>query len=218
MNTALRRYGWTLPPLLAVVVVGAASLFVKLPRAFDYSDPVIWGCVALALALGLGLMQPERWLYSETARLAHAFKEHHGVSDDRAEVALTAVAGAHDAASRLRSADNGFRDDLAEEVSEAADRLDDVARLVFYKPEELPKYQALIIRSESVVDAIEDHARLRARAVHAGEVDTSRNLALEGLTSLQGAMDASVKREVATILNRIEANVATAEVLLRPRQ
>lgn len=217
MSPRFRRVAPFLPALFAVGCVAAASLFVNLPSLFPYSDAVVLGVVALIVALGLGLMLPDAWIYSDAQRLAHAFKAHHGVSGDRAEVALGAVASAHDAATRLRTADNGFRDDLKMAAGQAADRLDDVARLIFYKPDQLPKYQALVIRAESVIDAVEDHARVRARAVEASEVATSRDLALSGLTSLQGALDASQQREVASILGRIEANVATAEMLLRPK-
>ncbi len=217
MSDAIRRFGWALPAIGAAVFVGGLSQTQVLPSYFAQSDALIWGAGTLLLALGLGLMLPETWLYSDAARLAHAFKEHHGVSGDRAEVALGAVGNAHSAAERLRAADTGFREDLSGQVALTADRLDEVARIIFYKPDQLPKYQALIIRAESVVDAIEDHGRLKAKAGSGDEVSASRGLALDGLESLQSALDASKSKEVAAILNRIEANVATAETLLRPR-
>lgn len=217
VSSGFRRWVVFLPAALAVVMVVSLSFGLLLPSLFPYSDAVVLGLAAGALALGLGLMLPEGWMYSETARLAHAFKTYHGVSGDRAEVALSAVSGAHDAATRLRQADNGFRDDLAALAREAAGRLDDVARLIFYKPDQLPKYQALVIRAQSVIDAVEDHAKVRARAVSDTEIAKSRDMAQAGLTRLHEALDASQHREVAAILGRIEANVATAETLLRPR-
>lgn len=215
-STSRQLITWA-PALVAGVGVAVASLFVTLPALFSYSDAVMLGAIAFGVALGLGLMLPEGWLYSDDERLSHAFKQYHGVSGDRADVALKAVASSHRAANRLRRADNGFREDLKSEVHGVADRLDDVARLIFYKPDELPKYQALIIRAESVIGAVEDHAKVRDRAVGEAEIQTSRDMAQAGLESLLGALDASQQREVAAILGRIEANVATAEVLLRPR-
>ncbi len=217
MNALNRQLvGWA-PALLAALAVAGASWGLTLPPMFPFSDAVILGAATFGIAVGLGFMIPESWLYSDAQRLSHAFTQHHGVSGDRADVALKAVAVSHQAAERLRAADNGFRDDLRAGVVAAADRLDDVARLIFYKPDELPKYQALIIRAESVIDAIEDHAKVRDRAVDDAEVDTSRDLARSGLNSLLEALDASQQREVGAILGRIEANVATAEILLRPR-
>lgn len=212
------RY-WTgfLPAGLGIATIGGASLTLSLPSLFPYSDAVLFGLAATLFASGLGLMLPERWLYSDAERLAHAFKHHHGVSDDRALVALRAVEAAHTSATRLRLADNGFRDDLASSAGDAANRLDDVARLIFYKPDQLPKYQALIIRAESVIGAVEDHAKLRSRAQNDAEIAASRELANAGLSSLSEALDASQQREVAQILDRIEVNVATAETLLRPK-
>lgn len=217
MNKSKFNSKWWLPAALAVVAVSLAAFWLPLPSLFPYSDAAILGGAALFLALGLGLMLPDGWLHSETARLAHAFKEYHGVSGDRAEVALGAVQKAHDAATRLRVANNGFQADLAKDVAASADRLDDVARVVFYRPDVLPKYQALIIRAESVIEAIEDHAKVREKAVSESEIETSRGLVRDGLASLSGALDASQQKDVATILNRIEASVATADVLLRPK-
>lgn len=221
MSDASRFWVGLAPALIALLAVGALSLFLVLPSFFPYSDAVLLGASAMLLALGVGLMLPEGWFYSDTQRLAHAFKSYHGVSDDRAVVALRAVEAAHSAATRLRQADTGvrggFRDDLAAAADQSADRLDDVARLIFYKPDQLPKYQALVIRAESVIDAVEDHARLRTRAQSEAEIATSRDLASAGLSSLTEALDASQQREVAQILDRIEVNVSTAEILLRPR-
>jgi len=217
VNQRVRRWAAALPAVIAVVVVIGVSQVLPLPWLFPYSDVVLLALAATGLAFGLGMMLPEGWLYSDEARLSHAFRAHHGVSGDRADVALSAVAGAHEAATRLRAADNGFQQDLAQSARDAAGRLDDVARLIFYKPEELPKYQALVVRAESVIDAVEDHAKLRQRAVNEAEVAASRSLAQGGLVSLHGALDASQQREVASILGRIEANVATAEILLRPK-
>ncbi|MEO1239075.1 MAG: hypothetical protein AAFW64_05325 [Pseudomonadota bacterium] len=217
MSDARRFYTGFAPAIVAAAGVGALSLFLPMPILFPYADAVILGGAVFMLSVGLGLMLPDNWLYSDAERLAYAFKSHHGVSDDRAIVALRAVDAAHTAAVRLRRADNGFREDLAASALIAADRLDDVARLIFYKPDQLPKYQALVIRAESVIDAVEDHARVRARTINEGEVATSRDLAHAGLSSLLEALDASQQREVAQILDRVEVNVATAETLLRPR-
>ena len=221
MSDAKRFWAGLIPALFAVLVTGALSLFLVLPSVFAYSDPVLLGAAASLLALGVGMMLPEGWYYTDAERLAHAFRSYHGVSGDRAVVALKAVEAAHSAATRLRQADTGlrggFRDDLAAAADQSADRLDDVARLIFYKPDQLPKYQALIIRAESVIDAVEDHARLRMRAQNEAEIATSRDLASAGLSSLTEALDASQQREVAQILERIEVNVSTAETLLRPR-
>ncbi|MEL7459811.1 MAG: hypothetical protein AAFX45_13185 [Pseudomonadota bacterium] len=221
MSEGARFWTGLAPAGLAVLLVGAASFALTPPRLFPYSDAVLLGGMAALLALGLGLTLPERWFYSDAERLAHAFKSHHGVSDDRAVVALRAVEAAHSAATRLRRADTGvrggFHPDLAAAAEQSANRLDDVARLIFYKPDQLPKYQALVIRAESVIDAVEDHAKLRARAQNEAEIATSRDMANAGLSSLSDALDASQTREVAQILDRIEVNVATAETLLRPR-
>lgn len=217
MSEGLRFWLGLGPAMVSGLAVAGFAVSVPLPNLSAAPDAMVLGVAGAAMALGLGYLIPERWLHSESARLSHAFKSHHGVSDDRAEVALRAVQSAHAAAMRLRRADNGFQDGLAKSAAEAADRLDEVARLVFYKPDELPKYQALVIRADSVIGAVEDHAKVRSRAVDEAEVAASREMAQSGLQSLHGALDASRQKEVAAILDRIEVNVATAETLLRPR-
>ncbi|MEO0830673.1 MAG: hypothetical protein AAFY03_09465, partial [Pseudomonadota bacterium] len=150
------------PPLVAAALVVAYGLTVPLPHLFPYSDAVLLGALALLLALGLACLMPDQWLFTAPERLRHLFMARHQIGPDQAETSLGLIERAMRQARRLRDADNGFDPTLGCRVEETADSLECIAHFVFDSPGETRSHLALVNRADLLVEAVEDHAKLRS--------------------------------------------------------
>ncbi|MBY6161781.1 hypothetical protein KUV73_12910 [Mameliella alba] len=209
-----------LPMLLvlgAVLVAGLAYLaFVRLPMPFPGAHVAVAVVLGLALSLGGLMLLPARALHSEAALLAHAFDALHGTQAGRHATALATVIDTHDRARRIRRIVPGTQQDIAELLTRTADRFDALARSLFYAPRELPKVQAVLARSDLVVEAIETHGALRARAGGEGkDVEASRAHLRSSIESLHAALDGLEARAITSLLEKVEVASSTAETLLR---
>ncbi len=148
--------------LTAVLAVGLVYVaVVPIPAWFPFAHVLLPAGVALMLALGLLAMMPARWLFSEAFLLRHAFNQMHGAGSGRYSTALATVIATHDKASRIRRIAPATQPDIRALLNGTADRFDQIARSLFYQPQELPRIQAVLSRAELVVEAIETHGDLR---------------------------------------------------------
>ncbi|KHQ50857.1 hypothetical protein [Mameliella alba] len=209
-----------LPMLLVLVVVLLAGLaylaFVRLPLWFPGAHVVIAVVLGLALTLGALMLLPARMLHSEAALLSHAFDQLHGAQSGRHATALATVIETHDRARRIRRIVPGTQEDIAALLTRTADRFDALARSLFYAPGELPRVQAVLARSDLVVEAIETHGALRARTGGDGkDVEASRAHLRTSIQSLHDALDGLEARAITSLLEKVEVASSTAETLLR---
>lgn len=226
LEQMLRGGGGRLPtrvplgPLLtvlgAVLAAGLAFLtFVRLPLYFPGFHVVAAVALGLMLSLGVLMMLPARWLHSEAALLRHAFDEMHGAQSGRFGTALETVIDTHERARRIRRIAPATQDDISALLNRTADRFDDIARSLFYAPQELSRVQTVLSRSELVVEAIETHGKLRARAREGKDVDLSRAHLRSSIESLHDALDTVEARAITSLLEKVEVASSTAETLLR---
>jgi hypothetical protein len=203
--------------LTAVLAVGLVYVaVVPIPAWFPFAHVLLPAGVALMLALGLLAMMPARWLFSEAFLLRHAFNQMHGAGSGRYSTALATVIATHDKASRIRRIAPATQPDIRALLNGTADRFDQIARSLFYQPQELPRIQAVLSRAELVVEAIETHGDLRARAGGAGkDVEVSRARLRSSLAALHDVLDDVDARAVASLLDKVDIASSTAETLLR---
>lgn len=212
------------PWLLACGAAAAATIFAlnaRLPLPFEGFAALAAAALAFAGTLAAGLAFPARWLWSDEERLHHAFRARHGLSDTRAELALEAITRAHGRAARLRLASADFSDALRDAAERSADALDAAARDIFYDPVTLATHRATLLRSELVEEAVDAHARLRARSRGKAiepQIEASRDKVATALTSLEEALDAAGSRAADRLLIEVGVSSATAETLLKPRR
>ncbi len=204
-------------PVAAAGLIAAAATQIQLPWIFPYSDAVIFGLATTLLAIAGLMMLPDRALHDGDTRLRHAFSELHGIGGGRAESALRSVYAARHHAERLETASEGFIPELEARVTETAHRLTDLAKLIFYKPETVDRHRALIVRAESVVDAVETHAKLRRKTQDETVIADARQQVIAALDSLSSGLEASDAREIAALLSQIDVSVGVAESLLTHR-
>lgn len=219
MGTRHRRTPWRM--LLAVLVTAMAAGLVAaaalpLPRLFPGSDAVIWGVLAAVLALGLVMMLPDCHLHSPHARLLHAFRARHGVGRDRAEHALETASEVHERADRLRAAAADLEPEAARRTTAVSDRLDGLARAVFYDPSCLSTVQPVASRSELVVEAAEGVARLAREAGSDPATLSAADDLDAALDALSAALDDLDGRRALGVARDVSVASETAELLLSP--
>ena len=210
-----------LPMLLvlgAVLVAGLAYLtFVRLPIWFPYSQVVVAFVLGLLLSLGLLTLLPANKLHSDATLLRHGFDQLHGAHSGGYATALATVIETHERARRVRAIAPGTQDEIKTLLMETADRFDALAKSLFYAPQELPRVQTVLSRSELVVEAIEGHGALRARAGDGNDqdVEASRAHLRSSIQSLHSALDSVEARAITSLLEQVEVASSTAETLLR---
>jgi hypothetical protein len=211
--------GFALP--IGMFVIGTAAILaygflVPLPRYFAYSDAVFLGALAVGLTWGLSLMLPERMLFTTTERLRHAFMARHGVSEDRTDTALDIIARAQQQAKRLIRADNGFVPELAVQVDHTSDSLNAIARLVFHDPSEVRRHLPLVNRADLLVEAVENHSRLRAtQKASDAQLASARTSVSAALDAFAGAMSAADERRIEAQITEIDTASDVADSLFK---
>lgn len=211
--------GFALPTAMLVAGVGVALVYgflVPLPHFFAYSDAVILGALAFGVTWGASLMLPELMLYTATERLRHAFMARHGVSEDRTDTALDMIARAQHQATRLVRADNGFVPELAAQVDHTADSLNAIARLVFQDPGEVRRNLPLVNRADLLVEAVENHSRLRAtQKASEAQLTSARTSVSTALEAFAGAMSAADERRIEAQITEIDTASDVADSLFK---
>lgn len=212
-----------LAPWMAAIVGCVTALvtvtLLRLPYPFPGFSAVAAAGVAFLGTFSLCYWMPASWIWSDTERLTHAFRVRHNVSDGRAASALQAIAAAHERADALRVTSKDFAPALKDRAVNAATRLDQAAREIFYEPERLTALRAIISRSELIADAVASHAKLRARADAKGtQVELSRAQVGAALDALEDAFSSSDLTAAEGLLAQVTASSATAETLLAPRR
>ena len=209
--------------IMAVVVVATTTfaLIIRLPLPFDGFAAVVAAVLAGGLTLSLGLLAPAHWIWTDTERLRHAFGIRHGLSALRSGNVLSAITTAHARASVMRQAAAFFAPPLDARANTVADRMDAIAREIFYEPEALSVHRESLIRSELIEEAVLTHANLRRRGetdANAAQVVQSREKLDAALDALEDAFDNNESRLADRLLQQVDVSSATAEMLLRRRR
>lgn len=215
IRSAIRRLGAPLlVGFLAVVAVSLLGETLRLPRFFPWSDAAIAGGAAAALALGLAMLLPHRWLATPVERLQDVLMSYPGMSASLARATLSRAMKAHGQADLLRAADNGFHDALAGQVRDMAGRLDAIARLILTQPGRARDYGVIIVRADLAVEAVAKHARLRASSgADAARIETARGLVGETLANLAEVIDATEQTRVDAQLDSLGITTDVADDL-----
>ncbi len=204
--------------LLAATPAALYADLVRLPHLFPYSDVAIPALMAGGLAIAINMMLPDRAFYTPEQILRHAFKQRHEISNDRAEVVLEAINDIRKRNNRLEKSKANLAEKVQAEVSETEKALEEVAKVLFYDPSKLPQYQATLVRSESVVEAVELQSKIRKSKASEEEIASSRERTVVALESLQEALNKKERDRAQALLSQVEVVSEVAETLLKPQK
>lgn len=210
-------FSWLVATVVAVLAASFA-IVLRLPLAFDGFAAVAAALIAGALTLSLTMMAPAGWIWTDAERLRHAFAQRHNMSELRSENVLDAITAAHARADQLRKGAALFATPLDQRTQEIADRLEDIARDLFYHPDALSVHRQALVRSELIEEAVLGHASLRKRGqddVNAPQIAQSRDRVDAALTSIEEAFDHNENRLADRLVQQVEISSATAEMLLK---
>lgn len=202
--------------LSAVALISLALATLRFPIFFTQSTAVIGGGFTFVLALSFLLMLPDRFLYSDAQLLAYHFQQRHGLSDGRAETVLDAIQSAHAKATALRGYSQNVHSTLKADLNHAADRLDAITGQLLEAPADLRQVQALVVRSDLLVEAAATHADLRQKASE-GMIAESREKVQAGLAAFQHSFDEMEDGAAQRLMHRVSVSTDTAELLLGRR-
>lgn len=206
--------------IVSVILAVGFALLVRLPLPFDGFATATAAVLAFGLTLVLGMLAPAHWIWTDAERLRHAFGLRHGLSDLRSGNVLSAITTAHGRADALRRAAANFQPPLDARTRAVADRMDAVARELFYDPDALSVHRESLIRTELIEEAVITHASLRLRGqsdINATQIAESRAKVDTALAALEEAFDRNENRLADQLLHKVDISSATAEMLLRRR-
>ena len=206
-----------MPLLVAIATALVATVFVialRMPAPFPGASIAFAAALAFGATLAILMAAPARALWSDTERLSHAFGLRHNMSDNRSALVLHAIATAHSRADAMRDAAKDFAEELGTRTNAMADRIDGIAKKVFYQPDALSGHRAALIRSELIEEALTTHAELRRGTAEGPQVDESRAKIHAALDALDAAFDEAEAREADKLLTQVDTASATAELLL----
>ncbi|MEM9209960.1 MAG: hypothetical protein AAGA63_00620 [Pseudomonadota bacterium] len=200
--------------LLSVALVALYARFVPTPDRFPYAYTINYGFIAMMLVLCFGSLLPVRWIYTQYERVHYAFNVLHGLPDSATENALRLSAEAQDHARSLDAATPALKPEVRERVELTADRLSDIARLIFVDPRAGREYLTLIKRANIVTETVTKHARLM-RNPFAKDADktTARQSVLAALDAFSGAYEGLKQKKIETDLAEISVSSEIAEQL-----
>lgn len=213
------RFPWVVATIVAVLAV-IFGIFMRLPLPFDGFAAVAAALIAGTLTLSLTMMAPAGWIWTDAERLRHAFAQRHKMSELRSENVLDAMTSAHARADRLRNGAALFAAPLDRRTRDMADRLDDIARDLFYHPDALDVHRQALVRSELIEEAVLSHASLRKRGqddINAPQIAQSRDRVDAALSALEDAFDHNENRLADRLVRQVDVSSATAEMLLKRR-
>lgn len=208
--------------LLWPVIMGAISIaagytflrFIPLPNIAPFSDALIGAGLAFGLYTGLSLMLPDRVLFSTYERMKLAFQALHGLPDQATENALRLSAEAQNHANALDASAPVLKKEVAKRVELSADRLSDIARIIFANPREGRTYMTLVKRAGLITDAVTKHASLmRSRNADDKEKAVARSSVIAALDAFSGAYEGLTQKKIAAQLSEIETSGQVAEQL-----
>lgn len=213
-------FTWLVAAGAAVLAAGFA-LTMRLPLPFDGFAALVAAVGAGTLTLSLTLLAPAGRIWTDAERLSHAFAQRHKMSTQRSALVLDAITAGHGRADQLRRNAALFAPPLEQRTREIADRLDEVARDLFYHPDALSVHREALVRSALIEEAVLGHAKLRGRGktdVNAPQVAQSRARVDAALTALEQAFDQNESRLADRLVQQVELSSATAEMLLKRRK
>lgn len=192
----------------------AFGLVAPPPRLFPYSDAVLLGGAAFAIALGAGMMLPDRLRLTGAERATMALIESGRVTEATAKPVVAKIEVALAMARRLRAADRGFRADLSDLVRRVAMELEAVADEIWEEPNRVWDFSRPLARGELAVEAVEKHARIRrSRKVTAQDIDISRAKVLQTLADFEDVLDEAARRRIEARMEALDVTTSVAGAL-----
>jgi hypothetical protein len=199
---------------LPAVMTAGFAFTVRLPHFFPYSDAAIVAGLFFLLSLSVFMMMPDSWLHSPAAILAHKIKVKHGMSDQGVVNAMKAIGELEHKAQRLHRALRHLSKEIKPKVAQAEQAFHDIATLISHNPREMRTFQTIIIRSEGVIEAVENQAKLRGRKSTPEEQAKGRTMVTDALNSLDDALSSVESAWVNQLLDQIDISSSTSQRLL----
>lgn len=210
MTPKAHLIGYGLP---AVITAGFAFTM-RLPHFFPYSDAAIIAGLFFILSLSVLMMLPDSWMHTPTSILAHKIKAKHGMSDQGVINAMKAIGELEHKAQRLHRSLRHLSKEIKPKVAQAEQAFHDIATLISHNPREMRTFQTIIIRSEGVIEAVENQAKLRGRKSTPEEQAKGRQMVTNALSALDDALGGVEAAWVNQLLDQIDISSSTSQRLL----
>jgi len=212
------RFGpWAGPCLAAGIAIILGTVFfhqARLPDLFPWSTVVLPAALTGGLAIGLGMLMPDKLYYSEQERMALEFADNTGLSGPAAARILSHIYQARLLAGRLRVASGKMQENTAEATNAAAQDLEDIAARLMVEPERDGEATKLVTRAKLVVDAVDHFVSFKGDlGAKSTEVDAARAKIVESLGQMSEAADAVQTRLARTKLTDVEVATDVADGL-----
>ncbi|MEM9043735.1 MAG: hypothetical protein AAGC81_03500 [Pseudomonadota bacterium] len=199
----------------ATIAAAVYGEMVRLPFFFPGSDALILGGFTTLLSLSIGLMLPERVIFTPQERLIAMVVSRGAGSAENAARVIERVERAQSYADRLRRSDNGFHTDLRAAVDEVAADMDEIANRMIERPADTSDMTAILARAGLAVEAVERHAEIREESASNADavLQEARDKVIGTLRHLADVMDATMQRRVTQKLTGLEVTTDVADGL-----
>jgi len=208
---------WAGPCLAAFVAFVLAMVFfdqARLPDLFPWSAVILPAALTGLLAIGVGMLMPDKLYYSEEERMALEFADNTGLSGPAAARILSHIYQARLLAGRLRAATGKMQENTAEVTNAAAQDLEDIAARLMHEPERDGEATKLVTRAKLVVDAVDHFVAFKGDlGAQTAEVDDARTRIIDSLNQMSEAADAVQTRLARTKLTDVEVATDVADGL-----
>lgn len=197
----------------------AFAALVPLPHLFRGSDPALLGTFAAGTYGALLLALPDQMLWTPGERAAQSLFDRYGRRTAQVLRAAELAAKAADRADMLEETAQGFKPELRDQVRSAAAALRNMAGDIESDPAAATGLNTLVARSEMVVEATLNHAKIR-RTTRGGDQCNVISTAREDLATVCGsfmaAVEAHTDHTLARLANDLASTAHVADALMGP--
>ncbi len=207
-----------LGPLIAGVVsfiAGAVYFnYAELPDLFPLSSVVVPALLTGILALGIGMLLPDRLYYTSAERLEAELRSATGLGGFDPERVLARAEEARRYAGSLRSASTSMQANIAEATNAAADDLDALAERILKNPQHANSAITVISRAGLVVEAVENFTDFKNdKGAQPEEIAKARTQIIGSLQNMSTAANDVHSRLARVKLTEIDVATDVADSL-----
>lgn len=188
----------------------------RLPDLFPWSGVMLPALLTGLLALGVGLLLPNRLHFTRDEHLRHQLYTATGLTGASSQRIVDHVEQARDLARRLRTASGEMQENTADVAKAAAADLDAIAERLLKEPDRATSATTLVTRAKVVVDAVDHFVDYkRDMGAQSAEVADARAQIIESLSQMSQAADAVQTRLARQKLTDVEVATGVADGLFR---